>query len=108
MTDWECKWDPESFAGTISERDGKRILKVTGQGVCPSAGYSASLDYGNAGINPQPNVLVLQLSETPPASRDDKPTPTEAVGEFEIDDETPLIELYGIGNIIAKEDGHST
>jgi hypothetical protein len=59
------KW--EAFADSMPGPDGeKRRLRVTGDCMCTSTGHRLRLAYGNPGINPDPEVIILNLTVQEP------------------------------------------
>ncbi|WP_394553254.1 hypothetical protein ACDF64_02640 [Agromyces sp. MMS24-JH15] len=61
-----CEFSADDFRASASIEDGVRTIRVTGGGLCPSAGWSLALTAANPGVVPHPESLWLQLAETPP------------------------------------------
>jgi hypothetical protein len=80
-----CTWDPSSFTATAIYTGENRLIRVRGTGECPTGGITAELVEGNAGINPDPSELVLDLHETAPDIGPDVLSPIEVDRAFEVD-----------------------
>ncbi|MEZ3161505.1 hypothetical protein AB1K54_13325 [Microbacterium sp. BWT-B31] len=44
----------------------RNLLRITGVFEAPGSGYTAELDYGNAGVAPEPDLLALTLKTLAP------------------------------------------
>ncbi|MFG2984526.1 hypothetical protein ACGFYQ_25245 [Streptomyces sp. NPDC048258] len=63
----QCELTAENFTAVATLlSDGRRKVTVKGRLSCPSTGFKLRLDYGNPGVNPQPNELVLKIVEKKP------------------------------------------
>ena len=85
MSDSRCTWDPSTFTATAIYTGENRLLRVRGSGECPTGGFTAELVPGNAGINPDPSELVLEIQETAPDIGPDVVSPLEVDTTFEVD-----------------------
>ncbi|MFI1927168.1 MULTISPECIES: hypothetical protein [unclassified Streptomyces] len=64
----QCQLTAENFAAVATlHSGGRRRVTVTGRLSCPTAGFKLRLDLDNAGVNPQPNELVLKVIEEKPS-----------------------------------------
>lgn len=61
-----CAWNQDSFTATAVYTGENRLIRVVGSGTCPMGGYTVVLEPDNPGINPDPTVLPLRLSEQTP------------------------------------------
>ena len=85
MADLRCTWDPSTFSAWAIYTGENRIVGVRGSGECPTGGFSAELVEGNAGINPDPSELVLDIQETEPEFGPDVLSSLEVESFFEVD-----------------------
>jgi hypothetical protein len=61
-----CDFSAADFTATAFETSDGRLIRVTGSGRCPTAGWELRLVAANPGIVPHPESLWLELRETPP------------------------------------------
>ncbi|GAA1938194.1 hypothetical protein [Agromyces allii] len=69
MSDLHCEFSPEDFTATAFTSSVGRVIRVTGFGLCPSAGWELSLVSTNPGVVPHPGSLWLELRERAPKGR---------------------------------------
>jgi hypothetical protein len=84
MSDSRCTWDRASFTARAIYTGENRLVRVRGSGECPTGGFAAELVAGNAGINPDPGELVLEIQETAPEVGTDALTALEVERAFEV------------------------
>ena len=94
MAELRCTWDPASFSAWAIYTGENRLVGVRGSGECPTGGYTVELVPGDAGINPDPSELVLDLQETAPEVGTDALTPVEIEQFFEVD--------YGVHVVVIR------
>lgn len=61
-----CDFFAGDFTAIAFETSDGRLIRVTGSGRCPSAGWQLRLTAANPGVVPHPESLWLELRETPP------------------------------------------
>ncbi|WP_127794541.1 hypothetical protein [Agromyces sp. LHK192] len=61
-----CDFSAADFRAVAFGAAGTRLIRVTGHGLCPSAGWSLDLVATNGGIVPHPESLWLGLREQEP------------------------------------------
>ncbi|ANJ28155.1 hypothetical protein [Agromyces aureus] len=69
MSDLHCEFSAEDFTATAFTSSSGRVIRVTGFGLCPSAGWELSLVSTNPGVVPHPESLWLELRERAPKGR---------------------------------------
>ncbi|MRG59417.1 hypothetical protein GE115_05950 [Agromyces sp. CFH 90414] len=61
-----CDFDAADFRATAFRSGGSRLIRVSGEGLCPSAGWELEFAMANPGVVPHPSSLWLQLRERTP------------------------------------------
>lgn len=64
-----CDFSAHDFTATAIETSTGRLIRVTGSGLCPTAGWVLRLQSTNGGVVPHPATLWLELREIPPRRR---------------------------------------
>ncbi|WP_350348819.1 hypothetical protein ABIQ69_02470 [Agromyces sp. G08B096] len=88
-----CDFDASDFRATAVRSCGSRLIRVTGEGLCPSAGWSLELTAANPGVVPHPTSLWLALREQAPrdaSARVLTPASVEAIIEDSEADEVVI------------------
>jgi hypothetical protein len=67
MNGQHCAFTAASFQATVIDTIDTRVIHVTGEGLCPTAGWRLELVAANPGVVPHPESLWLEIRETPPA-----------------------------------------
>lgn len=63
-----CDFAAADFRATAIETSDGRLIRVTGSGLCPTAGWELRLVAANPGVVPHPESLWLELRESEPRS----------------------------------------
>lgn len=66
MSDLHCDFSPQDFSATAFTSTTGRVVRVSGFGLCPSAGWELTLVSANPGVVPHPESLWLELREHAP------------------------------------------
>ena len=61
-----CEVSPDDFDATVVETCDARIIRVTGRGTCPTAGWRLDLVAAKPGSSRHPHTIWLEVKETPP------------------------------------------
>lgn len=61
-----CDFSARDFSATAIETSDGRLIRVSGVGLCPSAGWDLRLAAANPGVVPHPESLWLELRERAP------------------------------------------
>lgn len=69
MSDLHCEFSAEDFTATAFTSSVGRVIRVSGFGLCPSAGWELALVSTNPGVVPHPESLWLELRESVPRGR---------------------------------------
>ncbi|MFF2371538.1 hypothetical protein [Agromyces sp. NPDC058110] len=69
MNGLHCEFSPEDFTATALTNSAGRVIRVSGFGLCPSAGWELALVASNPGVVPHPESLWLELRERVPHGR---------------------------------------
>jgi hypothetical protein len=72
-----CDFSANDFEAIALESSDVRLIRVTGSGLCPSAGWELRLVAANPGVVPHPESLWLELREEPSIRSTKAVTPTE-------------------------------
>jgi hypothetical protein len=96
MPNSRCSWDASSFTATAAYTGENRLVTVEGSGECPQGGFLVELVPGNAGINPDPTELVLEIRETPPEVGTAVITPHSIEGVFEVSQEVRRVVIRSL------------
>lgn len=101
-----CTWQQESFAATAVYTGESRLIRVVGNGTCPGGGYTVALEADNPGINPDPTVLPLQLSEQAPEVGTGERVHHEIDEVFEVSQQVSAVSIRKLGlQITVSEPG---
>ena len=60
-----CEFSPHDFTATAIETSDGRLIHVSGSGLCPTAGWELHLVAANSGVVPHPEMLSLEVRESP-------------------------------------------
>jgi hypothetical protein len=60
-----CDFSAHDFEAVAMESSEGRLIRVSGSGLCPSAGWELRLVAANPGVVPHPESLWLELREAP-------------------------------------------
>ena len=64
-----CDFSAADFRATAIESSAGPLVRVTGSGLCPTAGWELRLVAANPGVVPHPDTLWLELREFAPSRR---------------------------------------
>jgi hypothetical protein len=79
-----CEFSPHDFTATAIETSDGRLIHVSGSGLCPTAGWELHLVAANSGVVPRPEMLSLEVRESP--KHDAPRVRTKAIAEAFIED----------------------
>ncbi|WP_395245418.1 hypothetical protein ACGGZK_06305 [Agromyces sp. MMS24-K17] len=87
-----CEFSADDFRAVATGAGAERRIRVTGGGLCPSAGWGLALDAANPGVVPHPESLWVQLRELPPTDASARVlTDTEVEATFADDAATEVV-----------------
>lgn len=105
MSELACTWSVDEFRATAINTGENRLVRVQGNGTCPTTGFSVTLDHTNPGFNPERQRIYLELKESPPDVGGDALT-TIAIDEtFDAPPGKTEVEIRHVGVLTIREPG---